>query len=106
MSEYISQAARGTSLLVGQSVVSGIFRIANIMILTRLLLQTEMGQIAILAVIYGFTQFLAALGLNHAAPLVVPQEENAGRLDRVRGFLFRGVMLVVVSSVVLMLLFV
>ena len=80
------------------------FRVANIMILTRLLVQAEMGQIALLAVIYGFTQFLAALGLNHAAPLIIPEEEKTGRFDRIRGFLKRSLLLIVISSATLMLL--
>jgi O-antigen/teichoic acid export membrane protein len=99
-----TQAARGTSLLLGQSIISGMFRVANIMILTRLLLQAEMGQIALLAVIYGFTQFLAVLGLNHAAPLIIPEQEKIGRFDRIRGFLMRSLVLIVISSAVLMLL--
>lgn len=105
MTTLATQAARGTSLLVGQSMISGFFRIVNVMILTRLLVQAEMGQIALLAVIYGFTQFLAVLGLNHAAPLIVPEEEKNGRLDRVRGFLIRSLTLIVISSAILMLLF-
>ncbi|MFW9844483.1 MAG: oligosaccharide flippase family protein [Candidatus Thorarchaeota archaeon] len=105
MTGLATQAARGTSLLVGQSMISGLFRIVNVMILTRLLVQAEMGQIALLAIIYGFTQFLAALGLNHASPLVVPEEEKNERFDRVRGFLIRSLTLIVISSIVLMFLF-
>ena len=104
MTELTTQAARGTSLLVGQSMISGLFRVANIMILTRLLVQAEMGQIALLALIYGFTQFLAALGLNHAAPLIVPEEEKNGRFDRIRGLLTRSLLLIAISSAILMLL--
>ncbi|GAG65881.1 unnamed protein product, partial [marine sediment metagenome] len=84
--------------------ISGLFRVANIMILTRLLVQAEMGQIALLALIYGFTQFLAALGLNHAAPLIVPEEEKNGRFDRIRGLLTRSLLLIAISSAILMLL--
>ncbi len=104
MTELATQAARGTSLLVGQSMISGILRVVNVMILTRLLVQAEMGQIALLSVIYGFTQFLAALGLNHAAPLIIPEEEKKGRFDRVRGLLMRSILLILISSVILMLL--
>ena len=66
MFEQTSKVAKGTSLLLGQSLVSGFFRILNIMILTRLLFQSEIGQIALMSIIFGFTQFLGALGLNHA----------------------------------------
>lgn len=74
------------------------------MILARLLLQAEMGQIALLAVIYGFTQFFAALGLNHAAPLIVPEDEKNGRYERIRAFLIRSLLLIIISSITLMLL--
>jgi lipopolysaccharide exporter len=104
VTELTTQAARGTSLLFGQSIVSGVFRVVNIMILTRLLLQAEMGQIALLSVIYGFTQFIAALGLNHAAPLIVPEEEKVGRFDKIRGFLKRSLVLISISSATLIAL--
>ncbi len=104
MTELTTQAARGTSLLVSQSMISGLLRVVNIMILTRLLLQAEMGQVALLALIYGFAQFLAALGLNHATPLIIPEEEKNGRFDRIRGLLVRSVLLIVISSAILMLL--
>ncbi|MHA2078569.1 MAG: oligosaccharide flippase family protein [Candidatus Thorarchaeota archaeon] len=104
MARLSTQTSKGISLLLGQSIVSGIFRIANIMILARLLLQAEMGQIALLAIIYGFTQFLGALGLNHAAPLIIPEQEKNGHYGRVRGFLTRSLILITISSATLMLL--
>lgn len=73
------------------------------MVLTRLLLQMQMGQVAVIGIIYGFMQFLGALGLNHAAPLFVPEEERRGRLDRLKGFLKRSVCIITVSSVLLIL---
>jgi O-antigen/teichoic acid export membrane protein len=76
-------------------------RVVNILILARLLLQAEMGQLAILAIIYGFAQFLGALGLNHASPLVVPLAEKEGALGRIRSFLERSVMLIIFSSLLL-----
>ncbi|MDF1540734.1 MAG: oligosaccharide flippase family protein [Candidatus Thorarchaeota archaeon] len=104
MSEYTEEAAKGTSFLLGQSAASGFFRILNIMILARLLLQSEIGQIALMSIIYGFTQFLGALGLNHASPLIIPAEEKAGRLDRVKGFLKRSTLLIMFSSFLLIVL--
>ncbi|MFW9814185.1 MAG: oligosaccharide flippase family protein, partial [Candidatus Thorarchaeota archaeon] len=89
---------------MGQSIISGVFRIANVIILARLLLQAEMGQIALLAVIYGFTQFLAALGLNHAAPLIVPEEEKNGHYRKIHGFLTRALLLITIASITIMLL--
>ncbi|MFW9799923.1 MAG: oligosaccharide flippase family protein, partial [Candidatus Thorarchaeota archaeon] len=98
MTETASTAARGTSAFVGQAAVSGSLRIINLAVLTRLLLQDEMGQIAFLGVIYGFMQFLGALGLNHAAPLVVPEQEAKGSLGTVKGFLRRSAYIILVSS--------
>ncbi|MHA1812646.1 MAG: lipopolysaccharide biosynthesis protein [Candidatus Thorarchaeota archaeon] len=101
MSEAESAAARGATAFFGQSAVSGVLRVLNIMVLTRLLLQQEIGQVAVLGVIYGFGQFLGALGLNHAAPLVVPEQEELGRLDRIKGFLRRSVVLIIITTTAL-----
>ncbi|MHA1936208.1 MAG: oligosaccharide flippase family protein [Candidatus Thorarchaeota archaeon] len=104
MFEEASRAARGTSVFLTQSFLSGLLRVFNLIVLARLLLQQEMGVIAVLGVIYGFTQFLAALGLNHASPLVVPEELAAGRPGRVRSFLYRSIILILFSSLVLIIL--
>jgi O-antigen/teichoic acid export membrane protein len=93
-----SEAARGTTALLLQSAVSGSFRVVNIMILTRLLLQAEIGQIAVLSIIYGFMQFLGTLGLNHAAPLIVTENERTGQKGKVLSFLRKSVALILVSS--------
>ncbi|MHA2353657.1 MAG: lipopolysaccharide biosynthesis protein [Candidatus Thorarchaeota archaeon] len=98
MSDVASTAARGTSAFIGQAAVTGLLRVLNLAILTRLLIQEEMGQIAFLGIIYGFMQFLGALGLNHASPLVVPEEEVKGSIGRVRGFLKRALAIILVSS--------
>jgi len=98
MTETASAAARGTSAFLGQAAVTGFLRVLNLAILTRLLLQEEMGQIAFLGIIYGFMQFLGALGLNHAAPLVVPAWEARGGLDKVKSFLRRSVYIILMSS--------
>jgi O-antigen/teichoic acid export membrane protein len=98
MSDAASTAARGTSAFVGQAAVTGLLRVFNLSILTRLLIQEEMGQIAFLGIIYGFMQFLGALGLNHASPLIVPEEEVKGSIGRVRSFLKRAVVIILVSS--------
>jgi O-antigen/teichoic acid export membrane protein len=98
MSDTASTAARGTSVFIGQATVTGLLRVLNLSILTRLLIQEEMGQIAFLGIIYGFMQFLGALGLNHASPLVVPEEEVKGSIGRVRSFLKRAVAIILVSS--------
>jgi len=73
------------------------------MVLARLLLPSEMGQVALLGIIYGFTQFLGTLGLNHASPLVIPQYESDQRLDLIRSYVKRGIVLVLISSAALML---
>ncbi|MCF2137583.1 MAG: oligosaccharide flippase family protein [Candidatus Thorarchaeota archaeon] len=104
MLEDRATEVRGTTTFLSQSIISGVFRVVNIMILTRLLLQQEMGQIAVLGIIYGVMQFLGAVGLNYASPLVVPEEEFHGRLDRVKGFLRRSVSLILTSSAILILL--
>lgn len=101
--EGTADAVRGTTILFAQSVLSGLLRVVNIMVLARVLLQIQMGQVAILGIVYGFMQFLGTLGLNHAAPLFVPEEEESGHLDRVKGFLKRSVGIISVSSVVLVL---
>lgn len=94
-------AARGTSLLLTQAVVSGVLRVLTLSILTRYLSQTAMGQIAILGIVYGFMQFLGALGLNHASPLVIPEEEKKGTLGKVKSFLRRSIVIILVSSSVM-----
>ncbi|MBD3157216.1 MAG: oligosaccharide flippase family protein [Candidatus Lokiarchaeota archaeon] len=98
MAQEAAQAAKGTSVLMFQSVLTGFFRVLNLSLLTRLLLQEQMGQVAILGVIYGFLQFLGAAGLNHASPLFVPEQEAAGKLGRVKGFLKQSLGVVAASS--------
>ena len=78
--------------------MSGILRILNIMILARLLLQDNMGQIAILGIIYGYLQFLGALGLNHAAPLFIPKAEKSGHEGSVKAFLEQSIIITIISS--------
>lgn len=68
------------------------------MVLTRLLSVQQMGQIALLAVMYGFMQFLGALGLNHASPLVIPEYEKEGTLSKVKAYLNRSLVLILLSS--------
>ncbi|MFW9803325.1 MAG: lipopolysaccharide biosynthesis protein [Candidatus Thorarchaeota archaeon] len=104
MSDPASAAARGTSAFIGQAAVTGMLRVLNLAILTRLLIQEEMGQIAFLGIIYGFMQFLGALGLNHASPLVIPEEEAKGNIGRVKGFLTRATAIILVSSSVMAML--
>ncbi|RDE11035.1 MAG: hypothetical protein C4K47_10575 [Candidatus Thorarchaeota archaeon] len=87
-----------------QSIISGLFRLGNIMILARLLLPQEMGRVAVVGIIYAFMQFVGAFGLNNASPLVVPQEEQNGQMERVRFFLRRSVAIVLTSSMSLALL--
>ncbi|TXT54852.1 MAG: membrane protein of unknown function [Candidatus Thorarchaeota archaeon] len=96
--------ARGTTAFFGQSVISGFLRILNIMILTRLLFQDQIGQIALIGIIYGFMQFLGALGFNHAAPLVVAEAEERGKLGIIRIFLSRSLGLILLSSIFLIAL--
>jgi O-antigen/teichoic acid export membrane protein len=98
MSDAATTAARGTSAFIAQAAMTGLLRVLNLAILTRLLIQAEMGQIAFLGIIYGFMQFLGALGLNHAAPLVVPEEEARGSIGRVKSFLKRAVAIILISS--------
>jgi hypothetical protein len=43
-----------------------------------------MGQIAVFAIVFGFMQFLGALGLNHAAPLIVPKFQEEEKRVRLR----------------------
>jgi O-antigen/teichoic acid export membrane protein len=99
MTRLSEKAAKGTSSLVSQSMVTGLLRILSIMILARLLLQSEMGQIALLGVIYGVTQFLGALGLNHASPLYLGKAEEEGDFSIVRSFLNKSVLLIMGASV-------
>ncbi len=98
MSDIASQAARGTSLLLTQSAVSGLLRVLNISILTRLLLQSDMGVIGFLGIIYGYMQFLGTIGLNYASPLVIPEAEKEGAFGKIRVFLHRSVIVIAVSS--------
>ena len=104
MSDTTTVVARGTSTFLAQSFISGAFRILNVMMLARLLLVEQMGQVAILAIIYGIMQFLGALGLNYASPLVVPEAEQGCHLDRVRAFLNRSVVIIGLTSSVLAVL--
>ncbi|NHI82936.1 MAG: hypothetical protein EAX81_01345 [Candidatus Thorarchaeota archaeon] len=104
MTETALTAARGTSVFMFQAAITGILRVLNLVILTRLLLQSEMGQIGFLGIIYGFMQFLGAAGLNHAAPLVVPEEEGKGTSGAVRNFLKRSAAIILISSSILVLL--
>jgi O-antigen/teichoic acid export membrane protein len=91
MTEIASQAARGTSAFIVQAAISGSMRIITMMVLTRLLIPAEMGQIAVLGIIFGYMQFLGALGLNHASPLVIPESESAGQQGRIKGFVRKSV---------------
>ncbi|MFW9979147.1 MAG: oligosaccharide flippase family protein [Candidatus Thorarchaeota archaeon] len=102
MTENAIEAAKGTSTLLTQSVISGALRIINTMILARLLLQSEMGQVALIGVIYGFTQFLGAAGLNYASPLVIPHEERQ-ESNRLASFVKRSTIVIIASSTILML---
>ncbi len=97
-------ATRGTTILLSQSLLSGFFRVLNLVILTRLLLQEEMGIVAILGIVYGFMQFIGVLGLNHASPLLVPELEAKGEQERVKSYLWRSSLIVVVTSSLLVLL--
>jgi len=91
MTEIASQAARGTSAFMVQAAISGSMRIVTMMVLTRLLIPAEMGQIAVLGIIFGYMQFLGALGLNHASPLIIPKAENEGQQGRIKGFVRKSV---------------
>ncbi|MBD3405008.1 MAG: oligosaccharide flippase family protein [Candidatus Lokiarchaeota archaeon] len=104
MTTDTTKVARGTSAFFGQSVTSGLLRIFNIMILTRLLLQNQIGQIALIGIVYGFIQFLGALGLNHAAPLVVSEAEERKQYGIIRTFLSRSLILIIFSSIFLVVL--
>ncbi len=74
------------------------------MVLTRLLFSQDLGRVAIMGMVYAFMQFLGAFGLNNASPLVVPQEERSGQMGRVRFFLRRSIVIVLISSMSLILL--
>jgi O-antigen/teichoic acid export membrane protein len=104
MPERTLHPARGTSIFLLQSLVSGVFRLGNIMVLTRLMFSQDLGRVAIMGMIYAFMQFLGAVGLNNASPLVVPQEERSGQLGRVRSFLKRSIAIILISSLSLVLL--
>jgi len=57
-----------------------------------------MGVVAIIGIIYGFMQLFGTLGLNHASPLVVPELEQKGHLGRVKCFLKRSVLIIIITS--------
>ncbi len=98
MTELASKAARGTSTFMVQAAISGSMRIITMMVLTRLLIPAEMGQIAVLGIIFGYMQFLGALGLNHASPLIIPKAENEGQQGRIKGFVRKSVGYILVFS--------
>ena len=103
MNDQLSTAVHGTTVFVVQAGISGVLRIINLSVLTWLLLQVEMGQIAILGIVYGFLQFIGTLGLSHSAPLVVPEMEESKRYGEVRGYLMRSVTIIVATSLGLVL---
>ena len=107
LTEVTTLAARGTSVFLSQLMISGILRILNITILTRLLFQDQMGQIAFLGIIFGLMQILGSLGLNHASPLVIPEEEKLGSSNRLKSYLIRSLIIIVFasSSMTVLLLF-
>ncbi|MFW9850623.1 MAG: oligosaccharide flippase family protein [Candidatus Thorarchaeota archaeon] len=92
------KAVKGTTALVSQSMISGLLRILSIMILAKLLLQAEMGQIALLGVIYGITQFLGALGLNHASPYYLGKNATDDEPSIARSFLNKSTLLILAAS--------
>ncbi len=105
MNSTTTVAARGTTAFFAQAVLSGIIRVVVIMTLTRILLQTEMGQVAILGILYGLMQFLGAMGLNHAAPLFIARAEHNGDTGQIRGLLQQSLRSIIgVSSLLTMLL--
>jgi len=81
-----------------QAAISGSMRIVTMMVLTRLLIPAEMGQIAILGIIFGYMQFLGALGLNHASPLVIPEAESEGQQGRIKGFVSKSIGFILLFS--------
>lgn len=87
-----------------QSVVSGVFRLGNIMVLTRLLFSQDLGRVAIMGMVYAFMQFLGAFGLNNASPLVVPEQERSGQMGGARSFLRRSIAVILISSMSLVFL--
>ena len=104
MTEIASQAARGTSAFMVQAAISGSMRMITMMVLTRLLIPAEMGQIAVLGIIFGYMQFLGALGLNHASPLIIPEAESEGQQGRIKGFVRKSVGYILVFSGLLSLI--
>ncbi len=94
-------SSRGTSILIGQSLISGIFRLGNIMILVRLLLQSQMGEIAVVGIIYGFVQFLGAAGLNHAAPYFITKYKKEKQEGKIRYFVVQSLLIILIVSVFL-----
>ena len=103
MSDQLSTAVHGTTVFVIQAGISGILRIINLSVLTWLLLQAEMGQIAILGIVYGFLQFIGTVGLSHSAPLVVPEMEESGQYGEIRAYLKRSITFIVTTSLGLVL---
>lgn len=104
LTEVTRLAARGTSVFLSQSMISGILRILNITILTRLLFQDQIGEIAFLGIIYGLMQILGSLGLNHASPLIIPEEEKLGNSNRLKSYLKRSLVIIVCASIALTVL--
>ncbi len=98
MSDTATKATRGTSLFLMQSAVSGVLRVLNISILTRLLPRSDMGLIGFLGIIYGYMRFLGTLRLNYASPLVISEAEEERALGKIRVFLRRTVAVITVSS--------
>jgi len=98
------RTTRGTTILTGQTLFAGVARMVNLAILARLLLQVEMGQIAILAIVFGFMQFFGALGLNYASPLFVSEYEEKKSMGKIKGFLFKSIFLILLLSFCLVLI--
>ncbi|MEM2143124.1 MAG: oligosaccharide flippase family protein [Candidatus Thorarchaeota archaeon] len=94
-------AARGTSAFLTQAVFLGLSRVIVVMLLTRLMLQSEMGQVAIVGIIYGVMQFLGAAGLNHAAPRIVARADAMGDGGSIRSFLHQSARIVFAISLLL-----
>lgn len=88
-----------------QSISSGLFRIATLMILARLLLQSEMGQLAVVGIVYGFMQFLGTLGLNYASPYFVPKIDEQSESAKAKGFLFQSILVTILISSSLSIIF-
>jgi len=98
------RAARGTTLITGQTIFSGVLRMLSLAVLARLLLQEEMGQIAILTIVFGFMQFIGALGLNYASPLFIPEYEKKGHMGLIKAFLLKSMLLIILTSILLIVI--